>query len=95
MHAQYVCTFRPDPEGGYAVRRVGFPKLVSDGNANEDARATTREALKLCLAAYRDEARPIPAPRLRPAVFWSAEEIGRSRTSAKIRQMTVEVRSPR
>jgi len=66
LHAQYVCTFRPDPEGGYAVRCAAFPELVSHGNTLEEARAMAREALELCLEAYRDEGRPIPASDTEP-----------------------------
>jgi len=66
LHAQYVCTFRPDPEGGYAVRCAAFPELVSHGNTLEEARAMAREALELCLEVYRDEGRPIPASDTEP-----------------------------
>ena len=66
LHAQYVCTFRPDPEGGYAVRCAAFPELVSHGNTLEQARAMAREALELCLEVYRDEGRPIPASDTEP-----------------------------
>jgi predicted RNase H-like HicB family nuclease len=66
LHAQYVCTFRPDPEGGYPVRCAAFPELVSHGNTLEEARAMTREPLELCLEVYRDERRPIPASDTEP-----------------------------
>src|SRR6266511_1777876 len=29
IDAQYVCTFRPEPEGGYTVRCRAFPEIVS------------------------------------------------------------------
>ncbi len=61
LHAQYGCTFRPDPEGGYSVRCAAFPELITHGETIEEARAMAREALELCLEAYRDEGRPIPA----------------------------------
>jgi predicted RNase H-like HicB family nuclease len=61
VHAQYVCTFRPEPAGGYTVRCAAFPELITNGSTLEDARAAAREALELCLEVYRDEGRPIPA----------------------------------
>ena len=60
VNAQYVCTFRPEPEGGYTVRCAAFPELVTNGRTLEEARAMAREALELCLEVYRDEGRPIP-----------------------------------
>jgi predicted RNase H-like HicB family nuclease len=61
IHAQYVCTFRPEPGGGYTVRCAAFPELIANGRTLEEARAAAREALELCLEVYRDEGRPIPA----------------------------------
>ena len=66
LHAQYVCTFRPDPEGGYAVRCSAFPELVSHGDTLEEARAAAREALELCMEARRDEGYSIPASDSEP-----------------------------
>jgi antitoxin HicB len=60
INAQYVCTFRPDPEGGYAVRCAAFPELITHGRTLEEARAMAREALELCLEVYQEEGRPIP-----------------------------------
>jgi antitoxin HicB len=60
IHAQYVCTFRPEPEGGYTVRCAAFPELITHGRTLEEARAMAREALELCLEVYRDEGRPLP-----------------------------------
>jgi len=61
ISAQYVCTFRPEPGGGYTVRCAAFPELITNGRTLEEARAMAREALELCLEVYRDEGRPIPA----------------------------------
>jgi len=61
INAQYVCTFRPEPEGGYTVRCAAFPELITNGRTLEEARANAREALELCLEVYQDEGRPIPA----------------------------------
>jgi antitoxin HicB len=58
--AQYLCTFRPEPEGGYTVRCSAFPELITNGRTLAEARAMAREALELCLEVYRDEGRTIP-----------------------------------
>ena len=61
LHAQYLCTFRPESGGGYTVRCAAFPELITNGQTLEEARAAAREALDLCLEVYRDEGRAIPA----------------------------------
>jgi predicted RNase H-like HicB family nuclease len=61
LHAQYVCTFRPEAGGGYSVRCAAFPELITSGRSLDEARASAREALELCLEVYRDEGRAIPA----------------------------------
>jgi predicted RNase H-like HicB family nuclease len=61
LHAQYVCTFRPERGGGYTVRCAAFPELITNGSTLEEARNNAREALELCLEVYQDEAKPIPA----------------------------------
>lgn len=58
--AQYVCTFRPEPEGGYTVRCAAFPQIVTYGASLEEARANVREAIELCIEVYKDEERPLP-----------------------------------
>ena len=60
INAQYVCTFRPEPEGGYTVTCPAFPEIVSYGSSLEEARERAREAIELCLEVYRDEGRPFP-----------------------------------
>ena len=65
--AQYVCTFRPEPEGGNTVRCTAFPELVTHGRTLEEARTMAREALELCLEVYQDEGRPIPPSDADPA----------------------------
>jgi antitoxin HicB len=61
ISAQYVCTFRPEPEGGYSVRCAAFPELITHGRTLQEARAMAREALELCLEVYQEERRPMPA----------------------------------
>lgn len=66
LHAQYVCTFRPEPEGGYTVRCPAFPGLVSDGRTLEEARRNAREALELCIEMYRKKGRALPPSDAEP-----------------------------
>jgi predicted RNase H-like HicB family nuclease len=64
--AQYNCTFRPEPEGGYTVRCAAFPGLITNGRTLEEARAAAREALELCIEVYREEGRRLPKPDAEP-----------------------------
>jgi predicted RNase H-like HicB family nuclease len=61
VDAQYICTFRPEPEGGYTVRCPAFPEIVSFGASLEEARQNAREAIELCLRVYTDKQWPVPA----------------------------------
>ena len=60
INAQYVCTFRPEPEGGYSVRCSAFPELITHGRTLQEARTMAREALELCLEVYQEEGRQMP-----------------------------------
>ena len=60
IDAQYVCTFRPELEGGYTVRCSAFPEIVSYGGSLEEARHNAREALELCIDVYREKGWPLP-----------------------------------
>ena len=60
LHAQYTCTFRPDPEGGYQVRCAAFPGLITSGNTLEEARVNALEALELCLEVFQEKGWPLP-----------------------------------
>jgi predicted RNase H-like HicB family nuclease len=64
--AQYLCTFRPEPEGGYTVRCPAFPGLITNGRTLEEARESAREALGLCIEVYRQEGRQLPPPDADP-----------------------------
>jgi predicted RNase H-like HicB family nuclease len=64
VSAQYVCTFRPEPEGGYTIRCAAFPEIVSYGKSLEEARRHAREAIELCLEVYREKGGPAP-----PSIF--------------------------
>ena len=61
LTAQYVCTFQPEPEGGYTVRCLAFPGLVSDGGTLEEARRNARETIELCIEVYQKKGWPVPA----------------------------------
>ncbi len=66
LDAQYVCTFRPEPEGGYTVRCGAFPEIVTHGASLAEARANAREAIELCLEVYQEEGRPLPPSETAP-----------------------------
>jgi predicted RNase H-like HicB family nuclease len=57
---QYVCTFRPEPEGGYTVRCAAFPEIVSYAPDLAEARQNAREALELCVSVYLEQGRALP-----------------------------------
>jgi predicted RNase H-like HicB family nuclease len=59
-HAQYICTFRAEPEGGYTVRCGAFPEIVSFGATIEEALHNAREAIELCVEVYHDRGWPVP-----------------------------------
>jgi antitoxin HicB len=52
---QYICNFRPEPEGGYTVTCPAFPEIVTYGASLEEARRNAREAIELCLEVYQEE----------------------------------------
>ena len=60
IDTQYVCTFRPEPEGGYTVLCSAFPEIVSYGASLEEARHNAREALELCIEVYQEKGWPLP-----------------------------------
>jgi predicted RNase H-like HicB family nuclease len=61
IEAQYLCSFRPEPEGGYTVRCAAFPEIVTyDAASLQEARSRAQEAIELCLEVYQNEGRPTP-----------------------------------
>jgi predicted RNase H-like HicB family nuclease len=60
FEASYLCSFRPEPEGGFTVTRRAFPEIVTFGIDIAEARAMAREAIELCIEVYREEGRPLP-----------------------------------
>ena len=66
LDVRYVCSFRPEPEGGYTVRCAAFPEIVTYGFSLDEARANAREAIELCLEVYEEEGKAIPASDIDP-----------------------------
>ena len=66
VNAQYVCTFRPEPEGGYTVRCDAFPEIVTHGASLEEARRNAREAIELCLEVYQEKGWLVPPSEADP-----------------------------
>jgi predicted RNase H-like HicB family nuclease len=64
--AHYICSFRPEPEGGYTVRCPAFPEIVTYGASLEEARAAAREAIELCVEVYQQDGRDIPPAEAEP-----------------------------
>ena len=66
LEAHYICSFRPEPEGGYTVRCPAFPEIVTYGASLEEARAAAREAIELCVEVYQQEAWDLPPAEPEP-----------------------------
>jgi antitoxin HicB len=60
---EYRITIRPlskDEGGGYLVEYPEIPGCMSDGETIEEAISNGREALRDCLAVFRESGRPAP-----------------------------------
>jgi predicted RNase H-like HicB family nuclease len=68
IKGQYICRFRPEPEGGFTATCAAFAEIVTYGATLEAARGAVREAIELCLEVYRDEGREIPASDSDPRI---------------------------
>jgi predicted RNase H-like HicB family nuclease len=66
LGAQYVCTFNPEPEGGYTVTCAALPEVVTYGITLEQARHNAKEAIELVLEAYQEEGRNLPTSDVDP-----------------------------
>jgi len=65
-------TVRPltkDEGGGYLVEYPDIPGCMSDGETIEDAIANGREALRDCIAVFRESGRKLPKPNAAPALW--------------------------
>lgn len=61
----YPFTVRPlskEEGGGYLVEYPDIPGCMSDGETVEEAIANGREALRDCLAVFKETKRPVPKP---------------------------------
>jgi len=58
--ASYLCSFRPEPEGGFTVTCRAFPEIVTYGQTLAEARRMVREAIELCIEVYQEEGRTLP-----------------------------------
>ena len=62
---QYQFTVRPlskEEGGGYLVEYPDLPGCMSDGETIEEALANGREALRDCLAVFKELGRKVPKP---------------------------------
>ncbi len=67
---RYQFIVRPltkDEGSGYLVEYPDIPGCMSDGETIEEAIANGREALRDCLAAFREWGRRLPKPSIQPA----------------------------
>lgn len=67
--ATYICTFRPEPEGGYTVLCPSVPGMVSYGRTLDEARVNAQEAIELCLEVMREQGQPLPPSDKPPKAF--------------------------
>lgn len=67
--ATYVCSFRPEPEGGYTVLCPSVPGMVTYGRTLDEARANAQEAIELCLEAMREQGKRLPPSDRPPKAF--------------------------
>ena len=66
----YQFTVRPlskEEGGGYLVEYPDIPGCMSDGETIEEAIANGREALRDCVAVFRESGRKVPKPGIEPA----------------------------
>jgi antitoxin HicB len=56
-----------DEGGGYLVEYPEIPGCMSDGETVEEAIANGREALRDCLAAFKESGRKVPQPGIEAA----------------------------
>jgi antitoxin HicB len=66
LDTQYVCTFSPEPEGGYTVTCAALPEIVTYGATLEQARYNAREAIELVLESYQEQGRSLPESDIDP-----------------------------
>jgi antitoxin HicB len=62
-----VRPFSKDESGGYLVECPEIPGCMSDGDTVEEAIANGREALRDCLAVFKESGRAVPKPGIEAA----------------------------
>ncbi len=57
----YTVNFEPSVEGGYTVTCRARPRLVTEGDALEEAREMAADAIRCCLESPQKDGLPAPA----------------------------------
>ncbi len=65
----HINVFYSEEDGGYIADIPDLEACSAFGKTPEEAVAAVHEARESWLAAARDEGRPIPRPRYRPAIY--------------------------
>lgn len=73
----YTVLLVPDPDhGGFTVTVPESPKIVTEGNTEEDALAMAREAISLYVGYAAEKGLPIPVERMAPRLGTVEVEAG-------------------
>jgi antitoxin HicB len=83
----YLVYLLPEEDGRFSVFAADLPGCVSQGDTEEEALANIQEAFAGCLAAYKDQGRPVPWEE-GDTLRWAAEE-GIPATSLLPRRVTL------
>lgn len=69
MTNYHINVFYSEEDGGYIADIPDLEACSAFGRTPEEAVAAVNEARELWLATGREEGRPIPRPRYRPAIY--------------------------
>ena len=69
MRDYHINVFYSEEDGGYIADIPALEACSAFGRTPEEAVAAVREAREAWLATAREEGRPIPRPRYRPAIY--------------------------
>lgn len=69
MTDHHINVFFSEEDGGYIADIPDLEACSAFGPTPEEAVAAVEEARETWLATARDEGRPIPPPRYRPAIY--------------------------
>jgi antitoxin HicB len=64
----YTIILEPMHEGGFLVRVLALPEVVTGGDTEDEALAMAKEAIELVLASRRERGEEIPAESGKPQV---------------------------